>query len=281
MLIKPVFFHRLNRPSVDADATAFLASAGIINESITTTINELVIDLKSVALWNKMVAIYPFVGGTAQTHKWNLKNPVDSNAAFRLSFLGTVTHDINGITPNGTNGYADTFYIPSSNIVVGDYASLSIYSRTNSITATIRSDMSLYQDSGGTGFFSIGCGYNNTNQVAYFYADLPNAHTYTHYGAQGANTNTTGFYSGYIGATKTALYKNGVEIISNTHTKVNTRVLPTAALVIGAERYNGVARRFSNKNIAFAHIGKGMTDADMVALNTVVQKFQTSLSRNV
>ena len=31
-----------------------------------------------------MKAIYPFVGGTATTHKFNLKDPADINAAFRL-----------------------------------------------------------------------------------------------------------------------------------------------------------------------------------------------------
>ena len=54
-----------------------------------------------------MKALYPFVGGTATSHKFNLKDPRDLDAAFRLQFNGGWTHNSNGVTPNGTNGYAD------------------------------------------------------------------------------------------------------------------------------------------------------------------------------
>jgi len=36
-------------------------------------INELVKDLKSNNLWDKMKSIYPFVGGTVSSHRFNLK----------------------------------------------------------------------------------------------------------------------------------------------------------------------------------------------------------------
>ncbi len=36
-------------------------------------INELVKDLKSNNLWDKMEAIYPFVGGTVSSRRFNLK----------------------------------------------------------------------------------------------------------------------------------------------------------------------------------------------------------------
>ena len=35
--------------------------------------NQLVKDLKSNNLWDKMKSIYPFVGGTVSSHRFNLK----------------------------------------------------------------------------------------------------------------------------------------------------------------------------------------------------------------
>ena len=86
---------------VDPDATAFLTAAGITDPTISSAIDTLVVDLKGYGIWSKMLAIYPFVGGTATTHKWNLKDPRDLNAAYRLSFFGTITHSSTGVKGDG------------------------------------------------------------------------------------------------------------------------------------------------------------------------------------
>ena len=61
--------------AVDADAQAFIAAAGITNLTQASAINTLVNDLKTYGLWTKMKALYPMVGGTAASHKFNLKDP--------------------------------------------------------------------------------------------------------------------------------------------------------------------------------------------------------------
>ena len=105
MIINPYSFG----PSLDPDAQAFLTAAGITDATISGAIDTLVIQMKADNIWTKMKAIYPLVGGTDNTHKWNLKNPTDSDPAFRLTFNGGITHDVNGITSNGVNGYAETY----------------------------------------------------------------------------------------------------------------------------------------------------------------------------
>ena len=97
-------------PSIDPDCAAFLTATGITNPTISGAICTLVTSMKANGTWAKMNAIYPFVGGTATTHKFNLKNPADTDAAFRLSFSGGWVHSANGILPNGTNTFANTFY---------------------------------------------------------------------------------------------------------------------------------------------------------------------------
>jgi len=94
----------------DPNAQAFLDAAVITDITQANAINSLVIGLKADNLWNKMNAIYPFVGGTATTHKYNLKDPRDLNAAYRLVFNGGWVHSSIGVTPNGINGYADTYF---------------------------------------------------------------------------------------------------------------------------------------------------------------------------
>ena len=117
--------------AVDADAQAFITAAAITDPTQQAAINTLVVDLKGYSIWTKMSALYPFVGGTASTHKFNLKDPRDLDAAFRLVFNGGFTHSSNGITGNGTNGFADTKFNPISQSSNLNSFSLSVYSRTN------------------------------------------------------------------------------------------------------------------------------------------------------
>ena len=96
-------------PSVDPDAQAFITAASITDPTQQSAINQLVVDLKGYGVWTKMKALYPFVGGTAAQHKWNLKDPRDLDAAFRLTFTNAWTHASTGMTPNGTSAFANTF----------------------------------------------------------------------------------------------------------------------------------------------------------------------------
>jgi len=88
---------------------------GITDATQKDAINTLVVGLKTDGLWTKMQSIYPFVGGSASSHKFNLKDPRDLDAAFRLEFLGTWTHSSTGAKPNGTSGYARSYFAPNPN----------------------------------------------------------------------------------------------------------------------------------------------------------------------
>src|SRR5690349_23782913 len=114
----------------DSDAQALIDAAAISNLTQKNAINQLVLDLKAAGIWNRMVAIYPFIGGTASSHKWNLKDPRDVDAAKRLTFSGSWTHSDNGALPDGSTGYANT-YINFNQDVPQYSLHGSYYSRTN------------------------------------------------------------------------------------------------------------------------------------------------------
>lgn len=60
------------------------------------------------------LAIYPFAGTTASQQKFNLINPADTDAAYRLTFGGGMTHNANGIKGNGTNATCRTHILCSA-----------------------------------------------------------------------------------------------------------------------------------------------------------------------
>jgi hypothetical protein len=267
----------------DPDAQAFITAAGITNPTQQNAINNLVVGLKADNLWNKMDTIYPFVGGTSTSHKFNLKNPADTNEAFRLVFNGGVTHDSNGVTFNGTTGYADTYWAANQQISTTDYLSISLYSRTDSRTGTIRTDMAAqnFNFNGTTGGIWLSSYYSTGSPSIIFQNDLPNSYTYAYWLASATNSNSTGFYVGIQDATNTAVYKNGTFMGSNTNAKSASRTYSSSNVYIGADNYNGGARRYSDRNFAFAHIGTSMASGDMSNLYSIVQTYQTTLGRQV
>lgn len=101
----------------DPDAQAFITAAGITNTTEKTALNDLVLGMKSAGIWSLVDAAYPFVGGTQSSCKYNLVNPVDSDAAYRLNFQGSWTISSGGVRPTTKNNanYADTFWNANNN----------------------------------------------------------------------------------------------------------------------------------------------------------------------
>ena len=255
------------------DAQAFVTAANIEDQVQADAINTLVIDLKANNIWNSMSALYPFVGGTATQHKFNLKNPLNTDAAFRLVFNGGWTHSSDGALPNGTNAYADTKLNPLSVLTL--YSNhISYYSRTNN-NSGVDFDMGVGTNLGymSNSLFirrsSNTAGYDSGNVISTNRISFSNA-------------NSLGFYNGSITANNSRkYYKNGVSQISNT--TILTQDNSNANIFIGAyNEYNGSgASYYGTKQCAFASIGAGLTDTDATNFYTAVQTFQTTLGRQV
>ncbi len=257
MIINPY----LVQPSGDADAQAFITAAGITDNTQKSAIETLVTDLKGYGIWTKMKALYPFVGGTSSSHKWNLKNPLDTDAAFRLVFNGGVTHSSNGILPNGTNGYANTYYNPFNNLSDINSNHISIYSRTN-VSGGI--DMG-----GGAGavLVDLETKYSGTS----YNWNMASFHTHT-------NTDSTGHYIN----TRTA--SNAFKLIKNGSTTLGSSTGSAGATKPNNNYYIGVRNydaTYANREYAFASIGDGLNDTEAANFYTAVQTFQTTLGRNV
>jgi len=251
----------------DADAQAFITAAGITDATQQSAINTLVTDLKAYGIWTKMKAIYPFCGGTASSHKWNLKDARDLDAAFRLVFSGGWTHSSNGATPNGTNGIADSFL--TANTLSQFSTHLSYYSRTNNDGSYFEMGYGAASSRITMGIKYLGTGYYDQN-------DNSNGRITVSM----SSTNSTGlFLMSRTANNVQKAYRNSGQI-GSTNTNTITSSLPNNKIQLGAFT-DGVNFIYSNRQCAFASIGDGLTDTEAANLYTAVQAYQTTLNRQV
>ena len=247
-------------------AAAFLAAAGITDPTITAAINTLVNDLVGYGIWTKMKAIYPFVGGTAVTHKFNLKDPRDLDAAFRLVFFGGWTHSANGALPNGSNAYANTYF---NQFISGQQnsAHISYYSRTTSNGTEIEIGSTT------SGFANGSLIEIRTSGVTFFKINTISSYlSYT-------DPNAKGFYvANRTLSNLTNAWKNGIKEASGTTASTTPA---NNNLYLGAANNSGVAQFFTTKECAFSSIGDGLSDTEAANYYTAVQAFQTTLNRQV
>jgi hypothetical protein len=121
-----------NKPYIlDENAYLFLQSAGITDPIITGSIDMFVRGLKSASLWDKMIAIYPFVGtgstgiNLTGSHRWNLKEP--SLVTYPLTFTGSWIGSTSGSAPSGSG----------TNITMGGVTPTTLYPFYNTQSAHI------------------------------------------------------------------------------------------------------------------------------------------------
>ena len=247
-----------------SDAQKFILAAGITDATQKSAINTLVDDLKTYGIWAKMKAIYPIIGGTATTHKYNLKDPRDLDAAFRLSFNGGWTHSSTGALPNGSTGFANTF-LNDNTILSLNSAHIATYLRTNidGLYCDIGATSSDFDD---TSLFSK---YSNK-----FYPRIHNTN--------GGITNTVSslgfFMSNRVNSTEIRAFQgNTLKLITNSSSnKVNANIY-----IAAINRPSGSIGFYSPRETSFASIGDGLTDTEAGNFYNAVQAFQTTLARNV
>jgi hypothetical protein len=265
--------------SMDVDALAFITAATITDNTQKSAVNQLVKDLKSANIWTKMKAIYPMVGGSASSHKFNLKDPRDLDSAFRLIFNGGGIHSSTGYLPNGTTSYADTKLNPSVALTnVNQH--ISYYSLTNTNVTNVL-DMGCQDDNVTQTGRNLYAFYSTVTPYRNEYAIQNNDATVVTY----QDTNSLGF----IMSSRTSLnllegYRNGFRSAISTASNPNAN-RPNLNVYIGGFNYvggGGIQVTYKGvRECAFSSIGDGLTDTEATAFYTAVQAYQTTLGRQV
>lgn len=228
-------------------------------------------------LWDKMIAIYPFVGRSSVAHSYNIKNL----SQYQITWSGSSTHNQFGVT--GTGGYGLT------NIPLNIFANktddihISAYNRTDIVASTISGRL--------IGVNSLGL--------------LPNIRDI---GAQELNFSTAGGIIGYcygesqdscgfgrsnaditgvsgkglmIGNNSNKCYLNGADFGSAFPLRPSIiHENCQRSLILLGNRYEGSILSSARVNIAFASVGFGLSSLDISNLTQCVERFQAALFRS-
>lgn len=249
----------------DPDAQLFITNAVITEPVQQNAVNNLVINLKNYGIWTKMKAIYPFVGGTASQHKFNLKNPLDTDAAYRLTFSGGVTHSANGIQGNAVNAFANTF-LPQVSINLNGGVSTYILNNISENSAAIRAD------NGGGIITQIIPRWTDNNSYIRHFSTTSTAIV---------NTDSRGFYAtSRINNNEILVnFKGTINTFTQTVDTTSTTLVPL--YIMAANNVNINATSFGSHQIAFTTIHESITSTDLSNMKNAIETFQTTLSRNV
>lgn len=240
-----------------SEIQTFASYAGITDITQIAALDYLVDQLKSTGLWSKMYFIYPFVGGNATSHKYELIDP--SNINRELAFVG-VTHGSFGIT-----GTASLNATAVSGINAGVHStnnlSFGYYGTLKGATGTSTNDSGVMYISTRT-FISFVA---NASSTFIFYGGATNTLTAVTipdgFKALSSTSTTTGDflfnqikYSSLTKGTTTLSGFYGHELSRTTNTAVNT--------------------------VSFSYASTALTEAELTTLNTIVEVYQTMLGRN-
>lgn len=223
-------------------------SDGVIIEALDIMENGLVIN----GLISKMVALYPFVGGTANTHKYNFMDARDLNEAFRINFGGG-SHSSNGFQGSNPVTESSTFFnctmLPQNDI------HFSFYSRTDVETTQVE----------------LTNAPSSTSQIVMKYG--PTTGHISRLNTTYVGISFKPLRSDYFGTTSrldqliTKNYADGT--LRETVSKESTA--PSDKPILFR----------SDKECAFCSIGYGLTDIQVGTLSNIVQQFNTNLGRSI
>ena len=259
-------------PAYDTDAQAFFTAVAGGGDTLTTTekdaVNQLVLDLKADSIWSDILYAYPLVGGTATAHKWNLKNPLDTNAAYRVTWGSVMTHNSLGIigTSNNANSYGDTHYNPSAASATGHTIAM-YFNQGLTATPANEYDYGAYQNPDDN---MISFGFNNKTTM---YACFDS----TAYKTSTSGTYTKSVYAGSNNGTNTSIYQNGSQLTTAAQpfdgVNINYYLLASNRTVgTDGETGRGIG-------IAIAY-SVGLDSTEHSNLSTAITDYVTSLSRN-
>jgi hypothetical protein len=253
----------------DTDAQAYFTTANITDTTEKTAWNAFVVGAKSDGFWNDLQVINPLLGSAAAKTAINAKNP----AQHAITWNGTVTHNADGVTGNGTNGYGNMAYNPSTQMSTsGAFACAYVVNAiANNATET----------------FEFGS--TNSDCGILLAADFANI-TYGMLFNQGEvlNQNSTTARTGIMilnrtSASSAKFWRNGILVEEVTGAPVGPvyNAIPNANLLILAKNNDGAgAVSFSSNTVGFlAFGGTGLNDTKRAAFETRLQTLMTALGR--
>jgi hypothetical protein len=209
----------------------------------------------------------PTLGAFSNFIRTNLKDP----STFNGTFFGFIAYSPLGIASNGTSGYINTTFNPTSSLTYGS-THMAVYMTSGSVSATDIAEIGYVKSGGGSDMILDVTG--NSGKITSTAYSIYNQVT-----ASNAS-NIPAFYLQNVTASLFhGTYKNST-LVSSKNTLSGT--LPNGNLYIGGVNNNGSSTiNYSKNRLGLISIGDGLTDTEAANFYTAVQRFQTTLGRQV
>jgi hypothetical protein len=233
-----------------------LATIALINDELEDIINGGIWDDSYIGL---------VIGGNAADHAQYVTHP---DGLIKMGFIGSPTHNADGISLNGSTQWART-RILSSMLPFND-KEFSIYKRNQRLSS-------------GTFETIIG----SINSQPQTYIEMHNTNDGFRYGVDSSRVNTSALSLAQTdklltvqrtGASAMALYQDTTLIDSSTNA---TTYETDREFMIGSQANNGVIDRPGVVDFSYIRFGRALDSTQRAIHATAVQNIQTILSRNV
>jgi hypothetical protein len=247
----------------------YAKAANINDTTVINTLDTFVSQLQSNNLYSKFYALYPLLGASADSCKWNLI----TTSSFTLNYTGSFNFTNTGISGSGTTSNINTSFTPSVNSA--DWAT------NNSFGVYVNTNVTGGYDMGAESPTPPSAANADTYLISRFTDDT--ARFFNSSSLNVASTDSRGFWFGCISGssgTNMNLYKNGTSVASKASptTYTITQPLYFTANNLGPG-FN--ANENSKRQYSLAFIARAFNSTEAATLYTIVQNFQTSLGRNV
>ena len=237
------------------------------SSTVENALIQLVSDLHTAGVFQLRTNIYPYLGGNAVDNSLNLRYPFKNFQSGQLKFIGSPTHNSNGVT-------IVTGSVIIANTCPDNFAPYDLnvfhYSRTNNQRTGNPTDWCAINFGVDRHYLILrGDSSNNT------YIAIGNGSGFL------TTTNSDGgfHFNGGLGAGVAKLVRNGSTVLA-TLTDLGGNTNPRCFTMGGTFENNNPAQP-SLRNYAGWAIGRRLTDTQMTDEYNAWQTFQTSLSRNV
>jgi hypothetical protein len=223
-------------------------------------LTNLVSYLKNNGLWDKLSAVYPFIGGTSNSCAQNL-----INSSFTASFTSGWTFDYSGALPNGTSAYMDTGFNFLDHGIDNNSGAFGVYLNTSRADSTLKAHGAI-----GTSSFP-------SSYIFPFASNSVFAGINSSLGIDSiASSDTLGlFQTSRISSTQEIIFKNssGTTFNSSPYPRNNFNLYIGAANVSGPTFYDST-------KIAFGYVSKyALSSTDLANMYTGIQMFNSKLGR--
>lgn len=241
-------------------------------------VSQLIDALKQFNLWNKFIALYPFVGRSSITTGTNLILP----AKYRISWSGSIIYNNLGVTSNGGYGLIGiplTLFSKYQNVHIAAYNRTNINSVTTDGRMIGVNTLEIEKNIEEMGAFELNFG-NNNGIIGYVYNKINNMGGFGMLRQEMINKNISG-KGFFIGNNTSKCYLNG-QVFGEWFPLLPTEIHPKNSknMVVFGNRFSPQITSAARINLSFASLGYGFSELDIINYTNIVENFQKAMSRS-